>query len=63
MKDYENAMTVFGYIVDVQEHFSTMVGADATSAPMSIHIEIQLTKMVFHGKDSSKTLDIIHTDE
>lgn len=63
LKDYENAMTVFGYIVDVQEHFSTMVGADATSAPMSIHIEIQLTKMVFHGKDSSKTLDIIHTDE
>lgn len=62
LKDYENAMTVFGYIVDVQEHFSTLTNKEE-AAPMSIHVEIQLTKMLFHGKDSTKTLTIIHTEE
>lgn len=61
LHEYENAMTATGFVVDVKEHFSTLPVKDSASAPMSIQLEVQLAKIVFYGKDSNRTLDIIRT--
>lgn len=61
LKEYENAMTVFGYVVDVLEHFDTRTPENGSAAPMNIRVEIQLSSMVFHGKDEDRVLEIIRS--
>ena len=61
LKHYENAMTVFGYVVDVQEHFATQQPDGIRSAQMNVQIDIQLATMVFYGKDNNRTLEIIRS--
>ena len=59
LSDYEDAMIVSGYIIDIEENFDSAKNENGESEQMLINIKILLSSITYVGKNSNKTLSII----
>ena len=57
--DYEDAMVVTGYVVDVEETFSPAVGTGGKSQQMLLTFKLLMSSVNFLGKEHNKELRII----
>lgn len=53
---YDDAMVASGYVVDVEEAFSTTFSTGADTEQMTMNVKLLLTSLVYIGKSSNKTL-------
>lgn len=58
LESYENAMTVNGYIVDIEEKFDTKPIVDGECEQMLVHVKLLLSNIIYKGKSSDKILSI-----
>ena len=59
LSDYEDAMIVSGYIIDIEENFDSATNENGEDEQMLINIKILLSNITYVGKNSNKTLSII----
>ena len=61
LKDYEDAMIVRGYVVDVKEDYDATETEEGTSQQILIQVTLLLSSITYIGKeDSYKQLEITH---
>lgn len=60
LADYEDAMIVNGYIVDVEEVFDSASGLHDESSQMLLNVKILLSDITYVGRTSNKVLPIIN---
>lgn len=58
LERYENAMTVKGYIVDIEEQFDSKPMVNGKSDQMLVNVKLLLTRITYKGKTSDKVLSI-----
>lgn len=57
--DYEDAMVVSGYIIDVEEDFDTDSDENDETRQMLLSIKILLSNITYIGRTTNRTLPII----
>ncbi len=57
--DYEDAMIVDGYVIDIAEYFNSTTNEAGESEQILCNIKILLSNITYVGKSSNKTLSII----
>lgn len=57
---YDDAMIVSGYIVDIEESFDKAAAPGETVEQMLTNVKMLLCSITYVGKDSNKTLSLIH---
>lgn len=62
LTDYEDAMIVRGYVVDVEEDFTTAPDDNGDTRQMLLHVKILLSNITYIGRTSNRTLPIIDVD-
>ena len=61
LSGYEDAMIVSGYVIDIEESFySATSGEDKQPEQMLMSAKLLLQDITYIGKNSNKTLSIIH---
>ena len=63
LEDYDDGMVIYGYVVDIDESHNYMMKPDDGSRQVMIGFRVLVSSITFLGKDSNKSLYIIHTDE
>lgn len=60
LSDYEDAMIVTGYVIDVEEEFDSASGEKGDNEQMLVHVKILLSSITYVGRNNNKTLSIIN---
>lgn len=58
LTDYEDAMIVIGYIVDIEETFDTTSSSPDETTQMLLKFQILLSNITYVGKNNNKILSI-----
>lgn len=58
IKDYEDAMVVCGYVVDVEDDYSTTPMQDGTTEQMQIHVKLLVANITYIGTNGNRNLEI-----
>lgn len=57
--DYEDAMIVNGYVVDIEEDFNSAMNEAGETEQILCNVKMLLSNITYVGKSSNKTLSII----
>ena len=56
LADYEDAMIVKGFVVDVEDDYTSADGEDAEQ--MLVHVRLLINSIIYNGRDRNRTLEI-----
>lgn len=56
LADYEDAMIVKGFVVDVEDDYTSADGEDAEQ--MLVHVCLLINSIIYNGRDRNRTLEI-----
>lgn len=58
LADYEDALVVEGYVVDVEDSFNTTPSSNGTTDQMLIKVKLLVNSITYRGKENDKKLII-----
>lgn len=63
IKESEDDMVVSGYVVDVEDDYTTTPLGDGTTEQMQIHVKLLVANMTYIGTNGNRSIDISRSNQ